>query len=99
MDTTTIEPLVTVEPVRMRDLQVGDWAIFDPILGPERVIAVRVYTLANGVDCLHFNVWDERTGSDSFYAPFGTGRFIVRAEHEPIMLRRYAHEPVVEGDA
>lgn len=75
---------------QMEDLKVDTWAIFDPIYGPERVLAKHSYTLQNGVECVHLQVWDGRSESGSPYAPLGTGRFIVRAIHEPVMIRNFS---------
>jgi hypothetical protein len=58
------------------ELHSGDRAVFDPLIGPERVAHVEELSLANGVRCVHLNV----------AARDGVPRFIVRASHEPVVL-------------
>lgn len=75
-----------VKSVVMQDLNVGDWAVFDPVYGRERLQAISRFTLGKpefgmgggGVKVLHLQVTDERSTT---YA-----RFIVRAVNEPVVV-------------
>lgn len=89
-----------MEAVEMKDLEVGWWGCFDPLYGPERVLAITSYTLREpegfgpyygvGVNVLHLHVNDEHGENPS-------GRFIVRAEHEPVMAVSFPEAPVAVG--
>lgn len=83
-----------MEAVEMKDLEVGWWGLFDALYGPEKVLTITNYVLkepegfgpyyGTGVKVLHFHVTDERGENPA-------GRFIVRAEHEPVMAMTYSH--------
>ena len=72
-------PDATVGPATAGDLVQGDWALFDPIYGLERVISTQNVAIGRWGNwtAKHIHVWNG-------HLPQGS-RFIIRFNHEPVL--------------
>jgi hypothetical protein len=66
---------MAVNAIFVQELNVGDCAVFDPILGPEEIMSKTEVELSNGCTGLHMQVRRANNAS----------RFVVRGLWEPVM--------------
>lgn len=64
-----------------RELEVGSWATFDPIYGPEKVLSISRFVLTEPVDG---------------FAQYGAGVEVLHLQVGSRFITRSAYEPVLE---